>query len=120
VRHHQKQQQVVAFARQHRSRPTESEARLWRELRGGALGVVFRRQVVIGGYIADFAAAAARLVVEVDGGCHAGRRVADARREEKLERAGWRVVRVTAEGVMAGVEAVVAAIAEAVRGRALR
>ena len=76
--------QLAARAAEMRWAPTPSEARLWEALRGRQLGVGFRRQVVIAGYIVDFAASEARLVVEVDGGWHAGR-----------ERAG---------GVNAGVE----------------
>ena len=80
--------------------PTASEAALWGAIRGGRLGVTFRRQVPIAGHIADFAAAEARLVVEVDGGYHGRREAADARRDEALRRAGWRVVRVAAEVVL--------------------
>jgi very-short-patch-repair endonuclease len=82
-------------------------------LRGGRLGVVFRRQVPIGRYIADFACAEARLVVAVDGASHRGRARADARRDEALRRAGWRVVRVSAELVMRDVEAAVGRVREA-------
>ena len=88
--------------------PTEAEALLWRELRGGKLGVQFRRQVPVAGrYIADFAAVEVRLVVEVDGGYHARRARADAQRDEVLRRAGWRVVRVAVEEVRTNVGAVV-------------
>ena len=34
--------------------PTDSEARLWRALRSSQLGVAFRRQVPLLGFIADF------------------------------------------------------------------
>jgi len=60
-----------------------SEAALWRRLRGRRLGVQFRRQVVLGSFVVDFLAPSARLVVEVDGGWHAGRDAADARRVER-------------------------------------
>ena len=83
-----------------RHQPTESEAKLWEALRGGQLGVAFKRQVGIGGFIADFLAPAAKLIVEVDGGSHYGRAVADARRDRKLARLGYRVVRVEAEVVL--------------------
>jgi len=63
-----------------RQAPTDSEARLWRALRSSQLGVAFRRQVPLLGFIADFYAPSARLVVEVDGGYHARRVTADARR----------------------------------------
>ena len=54
-----------------RSSPSISEARLWQSLSGSQLGVGFRRQVVIGRYVADFVAPSVRLIVEVDGGYHA-------------------------------------------------
>ena len=79
-----------------RAMPTTTEALLWDELRGSKLGVGFRRQVVIGRFIVDFAAPAARLVVEVDGGYHAGRAKADARRDRQLGELGWRVLRLEA------------------------
>jgi very-short-patch-repair endonuclease len=75
------------------SAPTPSEQALWAMLRGKQLGVWFRRQVPLGRFIADFAAVGARLVVEVDGGYHADRRAADARRDRALARLGYRVLR---------------------------
>jgi very-short-patch-repair endonuclease len=83
-----------------RSTPTSSEARLWEALRGGRLGIGFRRQAVIQGFIVDFVAPSRRLVVEVDGGYHAQRARADLRRDRALARAGYRVVRVPAAMVM--------------------
>ena len=61
---------LEARARWMRREPTLTESVLWERLRGKRLGVVFRRQVVIGRYIVDFCAPAVRLVVEVDGGYH--------------------------------------------------
>src|SRR5688572_16051452 len=96
-----RQQQLEQHAWCNRRAMTESEARLWGELSGRKLGVQFRRQVPIDGrYIVDFAAPAARLVVEVDGGYHVGRRGGDRRRDERLRELGWRVVRVEATLVM--------------------
>ena len=51
-----------------RAVPTPSEARLWSALRLRQLGVVFRRQVVVGDFIVDFLAPGAGLAVEMDGG----------------------------------------------------
>jgi leucyl-tRNA synthetase len=78
-----------------REQPTSSERLLWAELSGGKLGVWFRRQVVVGTSIVDFMAPARKLIVEVDGGYHgdARRQRSDARRDERLERAGYRVLR---------------------------
>ena len=94
-----------------RHAPTASESALWQRLKGRQLcGVQFRRQVVCGSFILDFFASSVRLVVEVNGGYHAQRRAADARRDEKLRRAGLRVVRVSADLVLADVERAVATV----------
>jgi len=97
-----------------RQAPTDSEARLWRALRSTQLGVAFRRQVPLLGFVADFYAPSARLVVEVDGGYHRRRVNADARRDLKLARAGYRVVRLQAELVMRDLPAAVLAVRRAV------
>jgi very-short-patch-repair endonuclease len=93
-----------------RHNQTASEGRLWDELRGSRLGVAFRRQVVIGQYIADLVAPSVRLVVEVDGGIHTSRAPHDARRDAQLARAGYRVVRIPAQLVTGDVEAAVALV----------
>jgi very-short-patch-repair endonuclease len=89
---------LAARARLMRFEPSPEEAALWRLLSGGKLGVAFRRQVpLLGRFVADFFAPEARLVVEVDGARHLRRRGADARRDEKLRRAGYQVLRLPAE-----------------------
>jgi very-short-patch-repair endonuclease len=103
----QRQHQLAGRAQFMRQHLTASEARLWAELRGSRLGIAFRRQVVIGRYIADFCAPSAGLVVEVDGGSHQGRTHLDQRRDEHLRRAGYRVVRIPAALVTADVRAAV-------------
>jgi len=97
---------------------TPSEARLWNELRGSRLGVALRRQVVIGRYIADFCAPAARLVVEVDGGFHQGRAQLDQHRDPYLRSAGYRVLRLPASLVNAHVGAAVSLVRTALSGAA--
>jgi very-short-patch-repair endonuclease len=95
---------------------SEAEAALWRAIRGGQLSVSFRRQVpLLGRYIADFFAPEARLVVEVDGGWHLRRRRADARRDEKLRRAGYRVLRLEAELVRSALSVAVERVREALQ-----
>ncbi|HEY6562781.1 MAG TPA: DUF559 domain-containing protein, partial [Polyangiaceae bacterium] len=82
-----------------RQSPTPSEQRLWQSaLRSRGLGVEFRRQVVIANrFIVDFLAPTAKLVLEVDGRAyHQHRHAADARRDHKLERLGYRVLRLDA------------------------
>jgi very-short-patch-repair endonuclease len=94
-----------------------SERKLWAALSAGRmLGVVFRRQVPLAGsaFIADFFAPAFRLVVEVDGSAHEHRRRADARRDEKLRRLGFHVLRVDAALVMRDLQRALALVRAAV------
>ena len=105
---------LVNRARRMLHAPTPSEEALWQALRGGVRGVAFKRQVVLGGrYIVDFLAPSVGLVVEVDGGCHRQSRAADRRRDTKLARLGYRVVRVEAGLVMRSVQAVVQLLRQA-------
>ena len=60
----------VALAQEMRREMTSCEAKLWERLRRSSLGVSFRRQQVIAGFIADFYCHQANLVVEVDGPIH--------------------------------------------------
>lgn len=69
---------------------------------------------MVGEFIVDFLAPSVRLVVEVDGGCHAQRARVDARRDVRLRRAGYGVLRVSAEAVPARTAGVVEAIRGAV------
>ncbi|GMV15791.1 MAG: hypothetical protein AMXMBFR56_40150 [Polyangiaceae bacterium] len=95
-----RQQLLAARAAVMRAAPTASEAALWRALRARQLGVEVRRQVVIGDFIADFVVTSAWLVIEVDGSAHRGRCAADARRDRKLAKLGYRVRRLDAELVL--------------------
>jgi very-short-patch-repair endonuclease len=97
-------------ARQMRSALEPSEALLWSAIRGGRLGVGFRRQVPLGNFIVDFLAPSQRLIVEVDGGAHFRRRAADARRDRKLARMGYRVLRLEADLVRQHLEEAVSQI----------
>jgi very-short-patch-repair endonuclease len=100
-----------AASRLHAPLSTLSEAWLFEALRGRRLGVSFKRQVpLLGRYIADLFAPEVRLVVEIDGGYHAERGDADARRQRALERAGYRVVRLDVELVMRDRDAAVARV----------
>ena len=80
-----------------RFHPTPSEARLWSAIRSRQLRVQFRRQVVIGDTIVDFAAPSVHLVLEVDGDTYPAERAeVDARRTLKL---GTRTLAHGARGV---------------------
>ena len=102
-------------ARKMRFSPTRSEEWLWRRLSGSKTGFAFRRQLVIGAFIVDFACTKARLVVEVDGESHAERERHDARRDCVLRELGWSVLRVADHDVFRDLDAVVVRIAEAAR-----
>jgi very-short-patch-repair endonuclease len=91
---------LLQRAQQMRSHLTPSEERLWQSIRSQQLGVTFRRQAVIGRYIVDFCALSLKLIVEVDGSVHALKRASARRRNETLERAGYRVLRLDARFVM--------------------
>jgi very-short-patch-repair endonuclease len=97
---HNRSHTLEPRARQLRSALTESEAALWKLLSAGKARVWFKRQVVVGSFIVDFLGPARKVVVEVDGGYHVARGAADARRDRKLARLGYRVVRLEAELVL--------------------
>jgi len=82
-------------ARRMRKAMTVAELKLWNELRAHRLmGLPFRRQMPIAGYIVDFACADKRLIVEVDGSQHAVVRAeADGQRDACLSALGWAVLR---------------------------
>jgi len=86
------------------------------ELRGNKLGVHFRRQQVIAGFIVDFYCHKSGLVVEVDGDIHDLQQEEDARQEKVLREMGLRVVRFGNEEVVrdASRSAVVGKISELV------
>ena len=94
---------------------TLAEVVLWRELRGGKLGVRFRRQEPIGPYIVDFVCTSRHLVVEVDGDFHDDGPV-DARRDAWLRGRQYRVLRFWNEDVVNGTDLVVDIIKSAVHG----
>jgi len=97
-----------------RRNPTEPEKRLWRHLSNSQLGgFKFRRQQVIGYFIADFVCPSAKLIVEVDGDTHDEAK--DRLRDEILSGHGFRVIRVTNTDVMQNMDGVLAFISEALR-----
>jgi very-short-patch-repair endonuclease len=80
-----------------RSNATKAEACLWKYvLRAGQMkGYTFRRQRPVLEYVADFMCQPLKLIVEVDGAVHKEEEVAakDLVRQERLERAGFTVLR---------------------------
>jgi very-short-patch-repair endonuclease len=82
-------------AKELRREMTPDEKILWQELRANKLGVHFRRQQIIAGFIVDFYCHQANLVIEVDGSVHAGQeqKENDAERDKVLKEMGLRVIR---------------------------
>jgi len=100
---------------------TEPERRLWWALRHRLPlnGTHFRRQVVIGRAIADFACVATRIIVEADGDQHGadGAQAYDAQRSASLEALGWRVLRFSNAQVMREMDDVLETILAAAEKR---
>ena len=98
-----------------RANTTTAEQILWRHLRRlDVKGSHFRRQVVIGPYIADFACLAERLIVEVDGSQHGDDEGLhhDDIRTRWLQSEGYRVIRFWNNDVMSRTDAVLESIHE--------
>lgn len=76
---------------------TPQEKKLWEYLRLRPLGLKFRRQHPTGIYITDFYCHTLKLVIEVDGGIHLLKDIAnrDKARQEYLEELGLRFLRFT-------------------------
>ena len=76
----------------------------------------FNRQKVIGGFIVDFYAFQAGLVIEIDGGQHWDKQHLrrDTIRDEYLQRRGLRVLRFSNAEVLRNLEAVLEKIRRAV------
>jgi very-short-patch-repair endonuclease len=91
----------VQRARELRQDMTEAEKILWQAVRANRLnGWHFRRQQIIGGFIADFYCHAASLVVELDGGIHTNQQEYDQERTELMKMCGMEVVRFKNEQVL--------------------
>lgn len=97
-------------ARELRHDMTPAETVLWHELRANKLGVHFRRQQIIAGFIVDFYCHKAALVVEVDGDIHELQQEEGARREKALSDIGLRIVRFRNKEVLGNLSVVVSKI----------
>jgi very-short-patch-repair endonuclease len=97
---------LIRIARKLRSRMTDAERKLWLALRDRRFEAFkFRRQVPIGPYVADFLCFEERLILEIDGGQHAGSK-RDERRDGWFAENGFRVVRFWNNDVLSNLEGV--------------
>ena len=104
---------LIEYVKVHRSKPTESENILWQLLRGKKLeGYKFRRQHIIGPFIADFVCLKSRLIIEVDGLIHQlpENIESDKDRTLWLYGRGFEVIRFTNENILGNIDAVQTAI----------
>jgi very-short-patch-repair endonuclease len=103
------------FARQMRAEPTDAERVLWQRLRHdiALAGSHFRRQALVGPFIVDFASRKAKLVIELDGGQHDWQQASDALRTQRIEAAGYRVLRFWNHDVFGNLEGVLSEIQRA-------
>jgi 5-methyltetrahydrofolate--homocysteine methyltransferase len=83
------------FAKTNRVLQTEAESALWKKIRNNKQGYHFRRQHIIGTYIADFVCLSKKLVIEIDGLIHEHpeHKLSDAERTEWLNEQGFTVMR---------------------------
>ncbi len=96
-----------ANAKRMRKTLTDAELKLWNELRAHRLmGLGFRRQLPIAGYIVDFACPSHRLIIELDGSQHANELAADydSVRTRRLQTAGWTVIRFWNDDVLRDID----------------
>ena len=102
------------YARENRNNPKEAETLLWNYLRAEGLGAIFKRQHIIGGYIADFACISSKLIIELDGGYHQlpQQKTNDDLRTGWLESRGYTVLRFTNEELFNGIDNVLDKIRE--------
>lgn len=98
-----------------RKEMTEAERALWQRLRGEEFGVKFRRQHPFESYVLDFVCVERKLVIEVDGAQHAEQLDEDRHRTERLEAAGFRVLRFWNNEVLNEMDGVLAVILAALK-----
>ena len=103
---------MVARGRQLRHAPPVPERLLWARLRNAqCMGFKFRRQHLLGPYVADYYCVSAKIVVELDGRSHEGQGTPDEQRQKCFESQGLMVIRFTNNHVLTNLDGVVEAIA---------
>ena len=105
------------YAKRQRQNPTIAERVLWEYLKRGQLGQPFRKQHIIGEFIADFICLPVRLIIEVDGGYHAERtqQEDDAIRQRWLEEMGYTVIRFSNEAILVDIKTAIDTIMKYLR-----
>src|SRR5690349_19626018 len=97
------------FALSHRKDATVAEEILWDKLRNKKEGLKFRRQYIIGSFIADFVCLKKGLIIEVDGNYHQlpEMKISDEERTKALNKLGFQVLRFTNDEITYEIEKVI-------------
>lgn len=98
------------FAEKHRKNPTQAEEVMWSLLKSKKIeNYKFRRQHIIGNFIADFVCLEYGLVIEIDGLIHQlpENQISDQARSQWLNEEGYEVIRFTNEEVIQHTEGVI-------------
>lgn len=100
------------FAKKNRLHPTLAENVLWDAIKSEQIGYKFRRQHIIGNYIADFVCLRHKLIIEVDGIYHFrdDQPVKDEDRTIDLASLGFHVIRFTNDEIMGNIDDVASRI----------
>lgn len=100
-------------AKHMRSNMTDAEQKIWYHIRAKRLnGYKFKRQVLIGNFIADFVCEEKLLIIEIDGGQHneESNIEEDKRRTQFFENNGYKVLRFWNNEVLNNTESVLCEI----------
>jgi very-short-patch-repair endonuclease len=117
--HHYYKPHLKMIAKQLRNNMTETEIRLWNQLKRGQLnGLKFLRQKPLGRYIVDFYCPSNKIVIEIDGAEHleALKVINDAERDDYLqEKLKLKVLRFNSSDVYNNIDGVITKIKEETR-----
>lgn len=103
------------FAQKHKNNPTKAELVIWEFLKSKQLRKFkFRRQHIIGKYIADFVCLDRMLIIEIDGKIHQlpENKESDEIRTKWLESKGFKVIRFTNDQILTDTQNVLNKIVE--------
>jgi very-short-patch-repair endonuclease len=114
---YERTEDITERARDLRADVSKTEARLWPRLSRGKMGASFRKQHPIGPYFADYCCVSLKLVIEIDGPLHDGKK--DAARDRMMNERGYDVLRFSVEDVDRRFRSVIDTIHEHVQLRLL-
>ena len=110
----EKNASLVEKANEMRANPTETEAILWKELKGKKLEIKFRKQHLINDYIVDFVCLAKKLIIEVDGEGELSQEETkkEETRVDSLNEQGYKIIKFSNEEVVSHLDQVLITIVD--------